>query len=343
MHDVAIIGGGVLGLFAAAAAAARDLDVVCLEAGEPLAGQSRGEGRIFRTAHEQPELCELALRAAPRWAECERSAGAPLLDRCGLAVLGETAEARHAAMRASGAESALAGFGELGDRLPQMRRDDDVPMLWDPAGASIRTAVLGRWLRGLLAGRLRTAAPVRAATRVASGWSLDTPGGPVAARAVGACAGTDAPAVAAMLGVELPDWAGVQRTLRLTFARSDTRPAPCVIDRAGEAGSYSLPTADGYSVGIVGSEFEPEVGGIDDEQFREHSAAACRRYARERLVGVGPEIVAEVTCEVPVSPLLADDGGWSIVGDGDAVVLVALNAYKFAPLIGDDLIAALGH
>lgn len=341
MRDVAIIGGGVLGLFAAAAALRRDLDVVCLEAGDPLEGQSRGEGRIFRVAHERPDLCELALRAVPRWAECERLAGSPLLERCGLAVLGETAEARGDAMRAAGAECALADFSEFGERLARVRFDDEFPTLWDPAGASIRTDVLGDWLRGQLGDRLRSRTPVRAANRTESGWSLEIPGGSVEARAVAVCAGTDARAVGAMVGVDVPEWSSVQRTLRVTFASSNAGPMPCVIDRTGEAGNYFLPTAAGCSVGIVESGGEAGAGAGADDAFRDRNGPACRRYARERLVGVGPEIVTEVTCEVPISPLLADDGGWSIVGDGDAVVLVAVNAYKFAPLIGDELIAAL--
>jgi sarcosine oxidase len=343
MHDLAIIGGGVLGLFAAAAALSRDLDVVCLDAGEPLGEQSRGEGRIFRVAHERPELCELALRATERWAECERSAGARLVDRCGLAVLGEDAEARHKAMRAAGAECALADFGQLGERLPHMRLVDEVPVLWDPAGASIRTEALGTWMRGLLGGRLRSASPVRAAARSGAGWSLDVPGGPVAARAVAVCAGTRAPALGAMLGVEVPEWIGVRRTLRLTFAGSEVRPVPCVIDRSGELGGYSLPTVDGHSVGMIGPAVEPEIDELADSRFRKRSSAACRRYVRECFVGVGPEIVAEVSCEVPINPLLAYGEGWRIVGSGDVRVLVAVNAYKFAPLIGDDLIASLAR
>lgn len=343
MHDVAIIGGGVLGLFAAAAALARDLDVVCLEAGEPLGAQSRGEGRIFRVAHERPELCALAVRAAERWAECERAAGARLLDRCGVAVLGEGAEARHAAMRAAGAESALADYGQLGERLPQVRHADDVAVLWDPAGASIRTEVLGSWLRDVLGRRLRSASPVRAATRVGAGWWLDVPGGRVAARAVAVCAGTGAPALGEMLGVGVPAWVGVRRTLRLTFTSSEAQPVPCLIDRCGEPGSYSLPTADGYSVGMIGPTVEPEIDDPDEPRFRSRSGAACKRYARDRLVGVGPDVVTEVSCEAPTSSLLANGEGWRIVGSGDAQVVVATNAYKFAPLIGDEVIAALAR
>jgi glycine/D-amino acid oxidase-like deaminating enzyme len=350
MHDVAVIGGGITGLFAAKVAADDGLDVICLEADHVPGLQSRGEGRIFRVAHGRADLCEQAMRAAELWAQCERVAGEPFLDRCGLAVLGEGVTERYEAMVAAGvpasgdndpadrhaavtagARAELATFGALRDRVPHVKADPDTAALWDPAGASIRTGDVTRWLRRLLGERLRPESPVTAAERQAGGWTLATPGEPVEARTVLICAGTSTEPVAALFGIDVPKGPGPGRTLRLTFAAPADRRVPCVIEPGV---SYSLPTVFGYSVGMTDEALETRADEEPEPAFVARSGAACRRYARERLIGVGPPIAEQVTCEFPVTPLLPDEG-WRVLGDDDVRVLVARNAYKFAPLIGE--------
>jgi sarcosine oxidase len=334
MHDVAVIGGGITGLFAAMAAANDGSDVVCLEADDFPGLQSRGEGRIFRVAHGRADLCARAVRAAELWAERERIAGESFLDRCGLVVLGESAADRHAAMLAADAPAELATLGELGDRVPHVRADPDTPALWDPAGASIRTGAVTRWLRRLLGDRLRAQTPVTGAERRADHWALASPAGPVEARTVLICAGTSSEDVAALFGVDVPRGPGPRRTLRLTFAAPADRRVPCV----SEPGiSYSLPTVFGYSVGVSDEALETSADEEPEPAFVARSGAACRRYARERLIAVGPPIAEQVVCEFPVTPLLPDEG-WQVLGDDGVRVLIASNAYKFAPLIGEELV-----
>jgi sarcosine oxidase len=333
MHDVAVIGGGITGLFAAKVAADDGLDVICLEAEHVPGLQSRGEGRIFRVAHGRADLCEQAMRAAGLWADCERSAAEPFLDRCGLAVLGDGTAERHEAMLAAGAPAEVATLGALGDRVPHIKADPDTAALWDPAGASIRTGAVTRWLRRVLGDRLRPESPVTAAERQAGGWTLTIPGGPVEARTVLICAGTSTEAVAALFGIDVPEGPGPGRTLRLTFAAPADRRVPCVIEPGV---SYSLPTVFGYSVGMTDEALETRADEEPEPAFVARSGAACRRYARERLLGVGPPIAEQVTCAFPVTPLLPDEG-WRVLGDDDVRVLVARNAYKFAPLIGEEV------
>jgi glycine/D-amino acid oxidase-like deaminating enzyme len=342
-RDVAVIGGGIIGLATCAAAVERGLDAVCLDAGGFPGEQSRGEGRIFRIAHDRSELCEHALRAAELWAAWERAAGEALLDRVGLAVLGETARERHRAMVDAGADVELADLRGLRDRLPQLGADESTPALWDPLGASIRTGALTGWLLRALGERARPGARVTGASRSSSRWSIAVGEERVRARAIVVCTGTRAPEVAAMFGVEVPGEFTVRRTLRLTFAGRRLAEAPCLIDRRTPVGgSYSLPTRRGYSVGMTGASVEPAAGEASEAELDERSGEACRRYVRTRLVGLDCGALRErVSCEYPVSSLLAGEG-WRVLGDDDVRVLVAANAYKFAPLLGAELVLSLG-
>lgn len=337
MHDLAVIGAGITGLFTAATAAARGLDVVALEAGDVPGEQSRGEGRIFRVAHANAHLCTQALRAAEGWRAWEREAGELLVHRCGLVLVGEAAADRLDAMKAAGAEAQLINP----ERVPQIRLRGDVPVLWDPAGGAIRTRRVTRLLQGLLGDRLRAGTPVKAAKRHNGGWTLAVPGGEVQARHAVACAGTHMPEVAELFGVATPVEVSVRRTLRLTFAWEGGERVPCVIDRSGAngIGSYSLPTELGYSVGMTGDPVESAEGALSEPDFRSRAKVACQRYRRERVVGTGPTIVEEVDCRYVHSEAMPDGDGWRIF-EGDGVrVLLAANAYKFAPLLAEQLLS----
>src|ERR1700742_1821988 len=100
--DVAVVGGGIIGLAAAYALTQRGATVTLYERGVPGNGQSGGESRIFRHAHDDRRLVELACEARRYWREWEERFGRELLSRDGVVALGPAGLRRLEAMRRAG-------------------------------------------------------------------------------------------------------------------------------------------------------------------------------------------------------------------------------------------------
>ncbi len=212
---VVIVGAGICGLAAAYELRTRGVEVLVLDSGEP--GQSLGAGRIFRIAHRDPRLCELALEAREGWLAWEREFGVKLLGDEGLVV----------------ANGMWVGepLGDVREKVPLLR--DDCEATWDPLAGSLRCELALEALASRV--EVRTAR----VTAVDDGgvWAA---GERIEADAVIVCAGLGTQALIDPHGLDLQMTS--EPHTRVTYEGTGA----CLIS----PDCYALPTSEGYAIGM---------------------------------------------------------------------------------------------
>src|SRR4051794_13935617 len=135
--DIGVTGAGIVGLSTAYALRERSASVCVYDGGLPGSGQSTGETRIFRHAHDDPRLVELARVSRAVWDEWGERLGVELVSRDGAIGLGPAAERRLALLERAGVPARAIGRSELAERLPVLAGYEGPAML-DEAGGAIR-------------------------------------------------------------------------------------------------------------------------------------------------------------------------------------------------------------
>src|SRR3954452_8845940 len=117
--QVAVIGGGIVGLSTAFALAERGVAVRLYEAGLPGEGQSAGESRIFRHAHDDPRLVAFVRESRAVWAEWAERFDVELVSPDGAVALGDGALQRLRVIdRVGGVAAHAIDSDELAERMP---------------------------------------------------------------------------------------------------------------------------------------------------------------------------------------------------------------------------------
>ena len=91
-YDVVVVGGGVMGAWAAVCAAKRGARVCLADQYEPAHnhGSSHGDGRIYRVAYTEDIYVDMMLHSLPLWRELQAHSGEQLMAETGGVNLGPT-------------------------------------------------------------------------------------------------------------------------------------------------------------------------------------------------------------------------------------------------------------
>jgi sarcosine oxidase len=344
--DVTVIGGGVIGLAAAAALVANGTDVICLERAQPRRGQSAGRTRQFRHLHADPELVELAVRSREGWRRWEERFGRTLLGSEGALRVGAR-DAELERMCAAGVPAVAIDAHSATDRFPIAHGLDGM-LMWDPHAGAIRAADTIETLAGALGSRLRQA-EVSSIAIDPDGESvrLETTAGVHRSARCVVCAGAGTDRLVRPLGIEIHQ--ARQAHLRLTFrARSvPAKPLPCFSDRRDSASEvvYGLSDLDDrYAVGLATVTTYPAVEDLATDVPADADVSGQRArilsYVREVLPGLDPAPVDEVLRLTTTLPNYPDDG-FELCREVPVIALAGPNIFKFAPVIGERLAAVL--
>lgn len=338
---VAVVGAGIVGLATASELIRAGAEVRLYEKAAVGAGRSKGSTRIFRYAHGDPRLVELAMRARLGWREWEERFGRRLIGDEGLIVTGaETVPVWETAMSAVGASCHRVTVAECRERLA-IGRLPEVPALFDPAGGATRVRRTVELLQAEFGAHLQMA-EVAALEANGRGCTVHTADGRWDCDEVVLTAGADTGEIARGVGLELP----VELRLQSRFTFEIRAPyrhltQSCWIDDSGAVGpgwrGYAQPvgTTGRYALG-VGWEGERCTVDVGAEVVSRESLEVARQYVRAALPGLEDEPVDEIRCTDFESSLLDENGdGFAALRRDRVTAFYGNNLFKFAPLLGE--------
>ncbi|GAA3640957.1 hypothetical protein GCM10022223_70240 [Kineosporia mesophila] len=328
--SIAVIGAGVVGLATTSELLARGMDVTCFERGAPMGERSVGESRIFRYAHQVPDLVEAARHARLLFGDWEKAAGQDLIEAVGTVVSGDDVHGWADAMTEAGAEHFLVGPGSAQLRLPTSITAQH--SLIDPAGGVIRVDRI----RELLTDRCRDAIRsehVHGLEAGPEGVTVHTSHSSHRYDQVVLAAGAATGPLAAQVGLYTP--LALHHHARFTFplrATAPIGPPAWITTSASGLPTYQHSSTPGHWA--VGLELGPEAIGwtVGRDAALAALEAATLDYVRAELELVEPRIVDRVYC-TPYDGL-AD--GIHYRRRGGVLAVYGENLMKFAPLIGRD-------
>jgi monomeric sarcosine oxidase len=150
--DVAIVGGGVMGLAAACELAAEGASVALIDqASLPNPqGASVDHSKVFRFAYPDPFYVSLAVDALDRWRLLEAESVARLVTQTGALLLGKHKPSFETncydAIRSLGLEAELLSNNAVAERFPQFNPASFAYGVYDPSGAILHAEAAVRVL-----------------------------------------------------------------------------------------------------------------------------------------------------------------------------------------------------
>lgn len=341
MSEVAVVGAGIVGLSTAYALMERGVSVRVFERGVPGNGQSGGESRIFRHAHDDRRLVRAAQESRQVYDEWSAALGVELVSDDGAVAIGPSVDQRLPLLTELGVAARRITSEELAERLPVLAGYDGPAML-DERGGSIRTTTAVRALADALGDRL-VADEVLSLCPTGDGVEVRSGGRTEHVRRVVVCAGRGTAHLARTVGLSLPvrPAAHVRLTFRVRGGAPDR--LSTLQDSSGvfgETGVYAAATPDrsGYAVGLSGTTAAREDGSLLAAGELADLAGRAAAYVRRALPGLDPDPVDVRHCWVTELPW-SEDG--LAVWEHEGILFPAgHNLFKQAPGLGRRLAAA---
>jgi sarcosine oxidase len=307
MREVAVIGAGIIGLATAYELAEQGAAVTVYERSAPGAGQSGGESRIFRHAHDDPRLVAFARRARDGWRAWEKAFGVGLLAADGVVAVGRAVATRLPLLRQAGIDARPLDAAE--QRLPLLAPGYG-PAMVDEEGGVIRTTAAIAALTGALGGRLVHDEVVA----VLPTGEVRAAGATVRYERVVVAAGRETPA---LTGLPIPLRVSTHTRFAYELRSEPPERLACLVDGRGAYGD-PLPGNRRFAVGA------------DDPG-----------YVAAALPGLDPRPVEARNCWVTELPWGHD--AFAVWESGAVLAVAGNNLFKHAPALGHELAqAALG-
>lgn len=339
--DAVIVGAGLAGSAAVRAMSGRGRSAVLVEAFQPghRRGSSHGSARIFRRAYPDPLYVRLTGQAQVLWRQLSDEAGEELVVTTGGVDYGPAREQEkmYELLTGAGVPAELMTAEAAAERWPGMSFGGD-PVLFHPDGGVLdpeRAMTAMRKIAAARGAQIRYGSPVLRIEADDAGATVHTADrswrAPVVIVAAGAW-------LEPLLGgqVPLPPLV-VTQAQAFHFAPRSAGPWPVFIYH-DEVARYGLPAGrDGEVPGAV-KIGEHGLGAVTTGDGRDGivSPAArdrVRAFVRDRLGGLDPVPVGEVTC------LYTSTAGQDFILDryGPFVVCSPCSGHgaKFAPLVGE--------
>ena len=345
--DVLVVGGGAIGSATAWQLAARGVDVVLLERWAPghHHGSSHGATRIFRLAYADAAYSARAVEALRLWRELEEESGAVLLETTGGIDIGDEAaiSAIEATFDVVGVRHERVPVAEAADRWPgfAVAGQDEVVLHTPHAGrlwAERAVAVLHE-RAAALGCEIHTDEP--ALSLDAATGHVGTERDEYVAETVVLTAGAWTPGL--LEGLPESSLAGLppfvvtrEQTFHFPTLDDDLAWPSFIHHRAGGAAPvYGLETpGEGIKVAEHGTGAETDP---DDRSFEIDEIGRQRliRYVTERLPGLDPKPVTELTClytSTPDDTFVLERRGRLVIGSA-----CSGHGFKFTPETGREL------
>jgi sarcosine oxidase len=340
---VGVIGAGITGLCTAYALLERGAAVRVYERGVPGQGQSGGDSRVFRHAHDDARLAAFARDSRALYAKWGERLGLEMVSADGVVAVGPAVERRLAVLEGvDGVPVRRLDPEEIAEHHPLLA-PCSAPAMLDPGGGAIRARESIAALAGVLGDAL-VADEVIAVRPTGRGTvEVRTGGGRSEHARVVVCAGRGTAALARGAGIAIPVRLGAH--VRLTFAVRGAPPPriACLQDGSGqfgETGVYAAPVRGNrrYAVGLSRSvDVDPD-GGLPDPGSLAALGDRASAYVARALPGLDPQPLEHRHCWVTDLPW-HDDG--VAVWEADGILCLAgHNLFKQAPGLGRVLAAA---